>query len=136
MSARARDHEEAVIKAFVVPDKQERFLGFISNAKRRDKFLRELAHFRHLNPRFITPIPTRDHTPGALVSLLRGKGTGETCWVISEWERLDGREMSLESALSEIVGYGMGTIVSCVPGRLAYFEDEDGRFILERREAL
>jgi hypothetical protein len=31
------------------------------------------------------------------------------------------------------VGRQMGTIISCIPGKLAYFEDEDGRYILERK---
>jgi hypothetical protein len=44
---------------------------------------------------------------------------------------LDGREHSLESALGEVVGYGMGMILSCIPGKLAFVESEDGRFILE-----
>ena len=59
------------------------------------------------------------------------------CWiskfyVTSENAKLDGREMELEAALKETVGYQMGTLISCVRGRLAYFEDEDGGWILER----
>jgi len=27
----------------------------------------------------------------------------------------------------------MGTFISGIPGKLAYFEDEDGRYILERK---
>jgi len=45
---------------------------------------------------------------------------------------MDGREFPLIDALKRIVGYGMGTIVSCIPGKLGYFEDEDGRCILEK----
>jgi hypothetical protein len=42
--------------------------------------------------------------------------------------------MSLDIALKQIVGYEFGTIVNCVPGKLAYFEGEGPkhRFILER----
>ena len=40
--------------------------------------------------------------------------------------------MSLDEALEEIVGRSMGTFLSCIQGRLAYFEDEDQRWILER----
>jgi hypothetical protein len=36
------------------------------------------------------------------------------------------------TALKETVGAQMGTLISCVPGKLGYFEDEDGRCILER----
>ena len=132
METRTPDHEKATIKAFVVANKPERFLGFISNPKRRDKFLRELAHFRHLDPRFTKALPPRNQCPKAVAAPLRARGAGDTCWVISELGRIDGPEMSLESALSEIIGIGMGTILSCIPGKLAYFEDEDSRFILEK----
>jgi len=64
--------------------------------------------------------------------MLAAKGAGSRCWVISESSELDTREMDLLEALGETVGHGMGTIISCVAGRLAYFEDEDARYILQR----
>jgi hypothetical protein len=38
--------------------------------------------------------------------------------------------MDLEAALQATIGYLMGTFISCMPGKLAYFEDEDSRGIL------
>jgi hypothetical protein len=40
--------------------------------------------------------------------------------------------MDLKTALRETIGSQMGTFLSCVPGRLAYFEDEEERCILQR----
>jgi len=40
--------------------------------------------------------------------------------------------MELEPILAELVGGGMGAILCCVPGKLAFVESEDGRFILEK----
>src|SRR6185437_2359865 len=37
-------------------------------------------------------------------------------------------------ALKKIVGRGMGAVISCVPGHLAFVETEDERFILERHD--
>jgi hypothetical protein len=51
---------------------------------------------------------------------------------MSTISELDGQEVDLETALEKIVGSQEGALISCVPGRLGYFEDEDGRFILER----
>jgi hypothetical protein len=51
---------------------------------------------------------------------------------ISEDRKFDAREFELEYILAEIVGNGMGAILSCVPGKLAFVESEDSRFILER----
>ncbi len=40
--------------------------------------------------------------------------------------------MDLGVALSETVGYGMGTVISCIPGQLGYFEGESReRYILQ-----
>jgi hypothetical protein len=126
------DHEEAVIRAFILPNKRERYLDVLAHPKRRAKFIAELAHFKHLDPMFALSIPGSQSNPVSLHKLLVAKGAGPKCWVISENSELDGREMELESALKETIGYQMGTFVSCVPGKLAYFEDEDDRFILQR----
>ena len=41
--------------------------------------------------------------------------------------------MELLAALKETVGYGIGTVISCMPGKLAYFEGElRERFLLLR----
>ena len=43
-------------------------------------------------------------------------------------------EKSLRAALEKTVGTGSGTIISCIAGKLAYFEGEEQnqRYILER----
>lgn len=51
----------------------------------------------------------------------------------SEDNGLDGREIALTEWLESVDGRGMDTFLSCALGRLAYFEDEDGSFILERK---
>ena len=122
------NHEEALVKAFIPAHRQERFLEIIAKPKKRAKLLTELSHFKALNPQFMVAIPSNQQSPLALAKILRAKGAGDTCYVMSENPQLDGREVDLEAAL----GRQMGTLISCVPGRLGYFEDEDGRCILER----
>jgi hypothetical protein len=70
--------------------------------------------------------------PSSLQKLLAGKGAGPKCWVISENSELDGQEIDLQTALEGRVGYQMGTFISCVLGSWLYFEDSEGRYILER----
>jgi hypothetical protein len=125
------NHEEALLKAFIDPNRTARYLEFIASPKKRVKLIKELAHFKALNPAFMVGIPTNQRNVSAIIELLKAKGAGPKCWVISENAKLDGQETDLETALKETVGYQMGTLISCVPGRLAYFEDEDGRCILE-----
>lgn len=54
------------------------------------------------------------------------------CWVVSEDHRFDAHEVELDSVLTALVGHGMGAIVSCVAGKLAFVESETSRFILEK----
>lgn len=124
--------EEALVKAFIPAHRQERFLEIIAKPKKRTKLLAGLSHFKALNPQFMIAIPSNQQNPSALEKLLTAKGAGRMCYVMSENSNLDGREVALATALKETVGAQLGTLISCVPGRLGYFEDEDGRCILER----
>jgi hypothetical protein len=126
------NHEEEFVRAFIVPTKRERYLEMVRKPKKRIKFLAELAHFNSLNPKYEVKLRPRDQNPTDVAALLRSKGAGPTCQVTAEWSLLDGREMKLEEALKETIGAQMGTIISCVPGKLAFFENEDYRVILQR----
>ena len=137
------DHEAAVIRAFVQRDKQERFLGFLANPKNRKKLTESLSHFHWFDPRFATPIPWKvdpklklwdRHVQGVenIHRLLKSKGAGLTCWVLSEDSEIDGRELDLSAALEHVRGREIGTILSCIPGKLAYFESEDESLLLAR----
>jgi hypothetical protein len=68
---------------------------------------------------------------------LKNHGAGESCYSISDSEEIDGKELPLLTALEKAVGYGMPSIVSCIPGKLSFFEAEQDygpppRFILKR----
>jgi hypothetical protein len=126
--------EEATIRAFIVRERRERFLEHLSNPKHRREITDSLAH---PNPAWFEPhcvklIPPGQSSAARIAELLHSKGAGKTCWGISEDRRFDGREVELDSALAELVGYGMGAILSCVPGKLAFVESENGRFLLEK----
>lgn len=136
-------HEEAVIRAFFLPDKQERFLAFVSNPKNRKKLTLELAHFRWFDMRFATALAwkvdpklklAQRHSQGIenIARLLKSKGAPETCWAISEDRDLDGKELKLEAALEDTIGRGVGTILSCIPGKLAIFTGESERLLLAK----
>ena len=121
------NHEEELIKAFFLPTKRERYLEFVSKPKTRKKLLRELAHFKGLDPRYAKPVHVN---PLGLVALLKEKKVANICWVVSENSEIDGRSMPVADALTEL-GRDMGTFLSFVPGKLAYFENEDGHWMLE-----
>jgi hypothetical protein len=125
------NHEEGAVK-FIDPRRQERYLGFLSNPKRREKFLGELAHCKALDPKWVVAIMPNQQNPSSIANLLVSRGAPANCWIISENSTLDAQEMELVKALEETIGQDMGTFLSCIPGKLAYFENEDGRCILQR----
>jgi hypothetical protein len=129
------DEEEALIRNFVIRSKQDRFLEMLANPKRRAKATAQLAHFAWLDPRWIVPIENRMQHSSLINQILRSRGAGETCYILSENTSLDGTHGPLLTTLQEIIGYGMGTLLSCIPGQLGYFEGEgpSDRCILLRR---
>jgi hypothetical protein len=126
-------HEEGIVRAFIQKTKHGRCLAFLSTPRNRNKFTKELCHFGWLDERFAHPIPPRTaHTVKEIAALLRDKGAPSTVWVVSEDSALDGREQELEVAIQYVWGRGIGSILSCIPGKLAYFEDEEKRRLLQR----
>ena len=128
------DHESGFVDAFVPAPKRERLREALPNPKKRKKALDRLAHNPDLDFGFAQAIPGPSQNPSGIEKMLRAKGAAEQCYVISESVDFDGRTIPLREALDSIVGQGMGTIISCVPGRLCYYEGEDpkSRYIFAR----
>jgi hypothetical protein len=125
------EHEEA-LSAFVTPTRRRRFRESLSDPRRRTKLVARFAHFKDLDARYATRVEGTDSLSKTLVQVLRAKGAPSQCYLLSDESSLDGRVMDLEDALEAVVGWTFGTFVSSLPGRLAYFEGEDGQYILER----
>jgi hypothetical protein len=139
------EHEQALVHAFIAPTKRKRYLDRLASPKARGRFLaNRLYHMTDLDSRYaerldpgmpLVPLAQRhDAHIVQIYQLLRDRGAPETCFVISTDEDLDGGFHDLRSVLHAVVGSGSGTLISCLPGRLAYYEGEDAneRFILER----
>jgi hypothetical protein len=128
------DHTEAIISAFFKPERAARYMALLSKRDGRTKLRAKLAHLTDLDPRFTHPVAGVNVTPEALERLLKAEGAPSVCYCLSENPELDDRDLSLGDALSRVIGYGMGTILSCVPARLAYFEGEGPRerYVLRR----
>jgi len=79
-------------------------------------------------------VPASQHSANAIAKLLANKGAPNLCYVISADREIDNRELPLDCALEKTVGMNMGTFISCIPGKLGYFEFEDigERYIFAR----
>jgi hypothetical protein len=127
-------HEEALIRSFVRPERRARLLELLQSPNRRAKLRAGLAHFQDLDIRYAVRVPAAKQGVRDIEAMLRERGAPDTCYVLSESSELDARELPLKSALEQVVGRGMGTFLSCIPGKLGYFESEDigERYVLHR----
>ena len=122
--------------AFVKRRKRDRYREILSNPRLRHKFTSQLAHFADFDPKYRLPIPSNKLFVENTVRELQKRQSPNIVFVISEDPRLDQKELPLVEALKQVVGLGIGTVLSCIPGRLAFVETEDERFILERHDPL
>lgn len=131
--------EELVVRAFIVPDKRMRYVSRLALPNARGKFMNDhFFHMRDLDARFSRRVASSDQNAAAIYTMLRERGAPETCYVMSASCDLDGEICDLRYALGRVVDEGCdGTFVSCIPGRLAYFDGEEPgeRYILARTEA-
>lgn len=117
-------HEEAFAKAFLPSEKRARFIQFLAQPKRRPEMLSQLNRNLPYLQALATVVPSYQDFPEELEALLRGKGAGPTCHVIAAGLKADGRELPLREALNLICLNPFGAILSCLPGRLAYYRPQ------------
>ncbi len=127
----AKDHITGFCHAFLRREKRKR-LATLLTGNLRWKGVAELAHPNAIDPRYTATWTGSDASE--LVQRLKALGAPVTCYLISNSDELDDRWMELSPALKEVYNIGIGTIVSCVPGKLAFFEGEYGdHLVLQRR---
>jgi hypothetical protein len=129
-------NEQALIAAFVKRSKRDRYREILSDPRLRHKFIGQLVHFTDFDPKYRLSIPSNKLFVDNIAIELRGRHSPNIVFAISEDPALDQKELPLVEALQQIVGRGMGTVLCCIPGRLAFVETEDERFILERNDPL
>jgi hypothetical protein len=124
------EHEEAIVRAFIASARRSRWLESLASSKRRPRMVDRLNHCQDLDDRYTTMLPSN----ADVVGVLRSRGAPATCYVLSCTAEIDGQVMALDEAVSAAELAGWGTIISCIPGRLAYYYDECGarRMLLER----
>lgn len=134
----ASGHEIGIIRAFIVPHRQERYLTLLENPKARQKLLDRFPHLGdaikpELDLRFAHRIPPGEQSRDRIYSLLKKKGAPDTCHVMGNCD-LDGQDVDLWEAVYTIYELSFGNFLSCIPGKLAYFggENYSERYILER----
>ena len=106
-------------------DQKARLRSLLGCKKGREKFLASLYHNPPFDPRYVTVLEM--NYDEAVKRELVARGAPDQCYVISNSFEHDGTTMSLDQALQELNDHGWtgdGTILLCVPGRLAYYIGE------------
>jgi hypothetical protein len=127
-------HEAGIVDAFLAAGGRRRARELLWSPGRH-KWISKLGHCVDFDNHAVVAIPPASQTASQIQTLLREKGAPADCWLVSERSEWDGEQMPLAKALEAVVGAGFGTVISCIPGRLGYFEGEaaQNRFLLERR---
>jgi len=127
-------HEAAFVKAFLPSEKRARWVQYLADRRRRGEILSRLSHGFPQLEELGTPVPGEQDFPVELEKLLLLKGAGPICHVMADGLKLDGRDLPLAEALRAICLHPLGAVLSCLPGRLAYYKPRSpGRgIILER----
>jgi len=131
-------HEEAVIRQLFAHDRRLTFLhGLSGTAKRRQHTLAShLCHFYDwASDCTVDRVPEPARTAEGIHRLLHEKHAPNTCHIMSSDPDLDGRDMELmEAVRATLEAWPECTIISCKPGRLAFYQDEyqDEAYIIAR----
>jgi hypothetical protein len=122
-----REEHEHRLAAFLVSNRRERFQASLNGSKARTKLRQRLAHFPDLDERYRLAVPSLDaeQQRGWILSTLKALSAPRSCYLLSENPGWDREPVDLDDALAQVIGSGYGTLISCVPGRVAYFEGEE-----------
>jgi len=127
----------ALLPKLLEPQQARRVSALLSKKKGRASVIALLSHYLRLDDRYTRALRTNElFTDEDLVGEMRKLGAPRECYVVSEDKRIDDRMMDLEEAFSKLSDHDFGTLVSCIPGTLAYYEPEDVglRYIFNRTQ--
>jgi hypothetical protein len=116
------DIEMKVIERFVVKTKRDRYLMFIKSEKDRVKFTSKLAHFRDLRSELFEEVKGDERE--FVKDRIKGLGKLTDCYLISESAELDQKKLDVDNALTQTIGYGMGTLIVFGDAEILYYECE------------
>lgn len=115
------------IHKYIRKEKQDRYLGFLSNPKNRNKFTEELCHFKDFNYGIFEVILKNEKE--ILLNRLKTIKTTDTCFVISNQTKYDNKILNIKDVFENIIGFGFDIILIFGNADVVYYEGEDERLI-------
>lgn len=116
------DHERGFLD-FLAEPSRGRVSTLLERGEKRRRDVRSMLHHNvRIDPRFSQHLTGSDAFAGPVEAMLCKRGAPSTCYILGGGSVLDGREMPLRDALDATIGMGDGVFVSCIPGRLGFYE--------------
>ncbi|WP_394679575.1 hypothetical protein [uncultured Exiguobacterium sp.] len=130
-----KEQEIVLVQSFFVKRVQERVLHELFTPKKRD--MADHRYLSMLKNDYLIEIKPPNSWPDDTYDLLKQHGAPDTCYCLSENELISGKTLPLREALEHAIGFGFASIISCIPGELAYFEAEQSfgpppRYLLKK----
>lgn len=128
------EHERGFLTFLVEPTRRRVEALLELGPKRRGDVRSLLDHAVRIDPSSSRHVTGTEAFAGPIEAALREAGAPASCYVLAADSELDGSEMRLREALEAVVGSGEGAFVSCIPGRLDFYEggEIDCSYILSR----
>jgi hypothetical protein len=128
--AEASEWEKRFVRRYIHKPRQERYLAFIDDEKRRPKILNRLSHTLDYDDRKATDLDKQQQTSDGLLSLLRAQNVSPTCYFMADSNDLDGSEFDLETGVDELLFSEFGAVLICPPKPIALYKPEDVRILI------
>ena len=115
-----------VINNFVVKHRKARYLTMLAKPNANGGYgFGELAHFTsNLDLRFCQQIPSGSQYVGHILKEIQTLTTSTECYIMHENRELDGQWLTLEDALTKILGKNLGAFIIIDNGDIIYHESE------------
>lgn len=132
-----KEREEEIVRTFFVKRLQDRVIFELSTSQKRKDGIWRLCHDSEekLIDKYMIEIPKPNSDYIEIVNLLKKYGADRTCYCISINDDIDGKYLPISEAIDNSVNFGLASLISCIPNKLAYFQEEQSygppkRFIL------
>ena len=115
------------MESFALPRYAERLGVLLQSGKRtsRRKALGALAHFSGWREECAHEVASVLQYPAALEEYVTREGAQPTCYVLSEDPDIDDRRVPLRTALDQLLGSGMGSLLVLSPSPMALYLGEE-----------
>jgi hypothetical protein len=130
-------HLTTFVESFIAKRYKRQWLAILERTKPNSEVFRGMDNlYRELDERHCTELPKGNKQQNiSFVKQAIAPYKITRCWVLSAHEHFNEQSIPVEEALQKIVGTSSTTLISFLPGKVAYFEGHsvDERYLCIKR---